>query len=565
MSKLYIRDSNGNVESIRLQKHSLINAKQGDKLFFTNQYDSFYFKMLNNDQDLQIIFKTGNNILSFIVKKIINLINVNYEEGQDLITGIIIANTKDGLEKMNDRLYDLDLDDKTIFEELEDRFNIGKNKDGILIDNLNDLRNYIDLSTFIPTLNNQIEYSPLLNSSYKKSIKFIYSNNYEIETLKDVKNILNPSTLDERKVYIDTHVPSIHVKNPELKNELDSGFSNKDNITNITKPVFDVFIQKDAKEGDVIKLYDKDTLVSLHELTKDDITKGKIEISIAEKLDGTIDSNLELKDGKYEFSTTTIDENGNESEKSPIIMVTIDTLAKAPEVIRIKDDKGSIQTDLNNNDVSDDSKPRIELKLLDDVKLGDVIKLYDGVTEIASHIITQNEIDNKKAEIEPIEGLTEGKHELSTSISDKAGNESSQTTPVTITVDTISPIVPTVVSVVTEDTTPVINGTASLEDGETLSVSVNGATYNVTPDSNGNWSIDTDTPVSGSLLPFVAGHEYEVVATVTDEAGNSSSDLSTNEITIDVVDNTTTKTPTIDSLITNDDTPVISGTATVGA
>ena len=73
MSKLYIRDSNGNVESIRLQKHSLINAKQGDKLFFTNQYDSFYFKMLNNAQDLQIIFKTGINILSFIVKKIIQM------------------------------------------------------------------------------------------------------------------------------------------------------------------------------------------------------------------------------------------------------------------------------------------------------------------------------------------------------------------------------------------------------------------------------------------------------------------------------------------------------------
>ena len=55
---------------------------------------------------------------------------------------------------------------------------------------------------------------------------------------------------------------------------------------------------------------------------------------------------------------------------------------------------------------------------------------------------------------------------------------------------------------------------------------------------------------------------YSVVATVTDVAGNSSSDSSSNELIIDI---TPPSVPTVISQTTNNTTPVISGTATIGA
>ena len=54
---------------------------------------------------------------------------------------------------------------------------------------------------------------------------------------------------------------------------------------------------------------------------------------------------------------------------------------------------------------------------------------------------------------------------------------------------------------------------------------------------------------------------YDVQATVTDAAGNSTTDSTTNEL---IVDLTPPPAPGVTSQTTNDSTPVISGTTTVG-
>lgn len=96
------------------------------------------------------------------------------------------------------------------------------------------------------------------------------------------------------------------------------------------------------------------------------------------------------------------------------------------------------------------------------------------------------------------------------------------------------PAAPTV-DVKTENTIqPVVTGTATLQSGDRLTVTVNGATYNNVPvDNTGHWSINTATaiPSSGSLGLFVNGQSYSVVATVSNAIGNAS-DASNNEITI---------------------------------
>jgi phosphohistidine swiveling domain-containing protein len=128
-------------------------------------------------------------------------------------------------------------------------------------------------------------------------------------------------------------------------------------------------------------------------------------------------------------------------------------------------------------------------------------------------------------------------------IADSAGNLLTNMVPTgtninTNVIDNQAPTAPTVVIKMTNET-PIITGTnelsTALPSGETMTISINGATYNVVPDENGNWTLNTvsTTPANGSLGTFVNEVSYEVVATVTDLVELSTTDSVTNEITID--------------------------------
>ena len=94
--------------------------------------------------------------------------------------------------------------------------------------------------------------------------------------------------------------------------------------------------------------------------------------------------------------------------------------------------------------------------------------------------------------------------------------------------DGSAPVVPTVNALVTDDTTPVLTGSA--EAYTTISVSVAGGNYQTVADASGNWRINTAD--DGSFSPDVNGSN-EVLVTSTDAAENSTSDVTTNELTID--------------------------------
>lgn len=122
---------------------------------------------------------------------------------------------------------------------------------------------------------------------------------------------------------------------------------------------------------------------------------------------------------------------------------------------------------------------------------------------------------------------------------DTAGNDSSIVSLPATTIDTTPPAagVPVVNLLSTDDSTPIITGTATLAAGEYLTVEVGGAVYtnanaNITV-AGGNWSLDTGsaTPVSGVFEPLTPG-QYEVIASITDAAGNGVSDATSNELTI---------------------------------
>src|SRR5690606_29102245 len=124
-----------------------------------------------------------------------------------------------------------------------------------------------------------------------------------------------------------------------------------------------------------------------------------------------------------------------------------------------------------------------------------------------------------------------------------------------LTIDLTAPTVPTVNQHTTSNHTPLLSGTADSADD--LSVEVNGVTYtegdgNLTDNGNGTWALQI--PVGNEIPDGV----YDVVATATDLAGNTSNDTTVDELTIDP--NALT-TPTVLNLVTNNPTPDITGTA----
>ena len=90
----------------------------------------------------------------------------------------------------------------------------------------------------------------------------------------------------------------------------------------------------------------------------------------------------------------------------------------------------------------------------------------------------------------------------------------------------------TVTSQTTTDLTPTITGTVTLQSGENLSVMVNGILYNTSNGlvvSGNTWSLTL--PQISSLTP---GNTYSATATITNTAGYTLSDSTTNELVITI-------------------------------
>jgi len=138
-----------------------------------------------------------------------------------------------------------------------------------------------------------------------------------------------------------------------------------------------------------------------------------------------------------------------------------------------------------------------------------------------------------------------------TSIQDLTGNKlnGGRDEIVSFTLDTTAPTV-TVNSLGTNDPTPPLSGTID-DDSATVTVRVNGKSYNATNNANGTWTLADNT-----ISPALADGTYDLQVTATDPAGNVGQDSTTNELVID----TTPPAVTVNTLTTNDTSPPLSGT-----
>ncbi|MBM1022911.1 Ig-like domain-containing protein [Enterobacter sp. A11] len=127
--------------------------------------------------------------------------------------------------------------------------------------------------------------------------------------------------------------------------------------------------------------------------------------------------------------------------------------------------------------------------------------------------------------------LSQGALTLTASVNDKAGNNG-QTTH-TLTVDTVAPTV-TISTVADDDIVnnaeqlagQTIRGTTTAEQGQTVTVSFNGHSYQATVGADGSWSVF----VPGRDFLGLSDGDYTITASVNDKAGNPGS--ATHDVTL---------------------------------
>ena len=242
-----------------------------------------------------------------------------------------------------------------------------------------------------------------------------------------------------------------------------------------------------------------------------------------------------LADGTYDVMVTATDAAGNTSMDATVDELTIDTIAPTVPTVDFLTTNDNTPTITGTADSAND-----------------LVVVVDGVTYTEGDGNLTDNGDNTWTLVIPTP-LADGTYDVMVTATDAAGNTSMDATVDELTIDTIAPTVPTVDFLTTNDNTPTITGTA--DSANDLVVVVDGVTYtegdgNLTDNGDNTWILVIPTPLADGT--------YDVMATTTDAAGNSSSDATTDELTIDTMAPTV---PTVDFLTTNDNTPTITGTA----
>ena len=148
--------------------------------------------------------------------------------------------------------------------------------------------------------------------------------------------------------------------------------------------------------------------------------------------------------------------------------------------------------------------------------------------------------------------LADGSYNVLAVAEDLAGNLGTDPTSVNDLFILTAPPEVTVIPQVTGDATPQLNGLIN-QVTSTVEVTVGGQTHPATNNGDGTWTLANNT------LTTLAEGTYDVQVQAVDLLGNTGTDTTTNELTI----NLSAALITVDRLTTRDRTPALSGTVSV--
>ncbi|MDU2733334.1 MAG: acyl-CoA dehydrogenase domain-containing protein, partial [Mixta calida] len=279
-----------------------------------------------------------------------------------------------------------------------------------------------------------------------------------------------------------------------------------------------------------------------------------------------------LSDAAHTLNVTVTDAAGNISSTSSITL-TVDTTPPQPvATFDIYDTNGATPVLIASDGYTNDDTP----VLRGTAEAGATVNIYEGDTLLGTATVNQSGVWRFETGT-----LTDGQYTFTVSVTDAAGNVSTEAQPYTINVDLTPPAViadlaisdnagattgPLANGAVTDDNTPTLSGTAeagsvvSVYDGDTLLGSV-------TAGAGGAWSFTTGALSNGP---------HSFIVTQTDVAGNVGAASTPFAITIEngLPPTTSTLQLTDDSgstlvnltsgAFTSDTTPVLSGTAAAG-
>jgi VCBS repeat-containing protein len=307
----------------------------------------------------------------------------------------------------------------------------------------------------------------------------------------------NQATSNTLGVTIDTAAPAAPTV-PDLNAASDSGTSSTDNITKINTPTFSGTTEANA----TITLLEGAT--ALGTTTADGGGNWSVTSSA-------------LADGVHNITARASDAAGNVSSASAALSVTIDTAPPTvtPPILLPANDSGVS----NSDHITNVATPMFTGM----AESGAFVELLDGTTVVGSTTATGG---TGLVSWSITSGfLTDGVHTLTSRATDAAGNVSANSSPLTVTIDTTPPAVPSTPDLdpasdsgssntdnLTGVVTPKFNGTA--DPGVTVQL-VEGTTIlgTTVADGSGNWSITSSTLSTGV---------HNIAAQAIDVAGNIS-------------------------------------------
>ena len=308
-------------------------------------------------------------------------------------------------------------------------------------------------------------------------------------------------------VTIDTAAPS-QPSIPDLIAGDDTGSSNTDNYTKTTTPTF----TGTAEAGSTVELF------------ADATSKGTV------LADGggnwSIASTL-LADGTYLMTAKARDTAGNTSIASTGLSVTIDTAAPGqpsdPDLIAV-DDTGSLDTD--------NSTKKTTPTFTGTAEAGSTVELFANATSKGT--VTADGGGNWSI---TSSALTDGTYLMTATATDAAGNSSSASGSLSVTIDTAPPTQPSAPDLIDADDTGILNTdnltkknnptfTGTAEANSTVQLFAGATPVGSGTAAGGNWSI------TSGLLP---DNSYNMTAQAIDLAGNVSPASGALPIVIDTI------------------------------
>lgn len=293
----------------------------------------------------------------------------------------------------------------------------------------------------------------------------------------------------------------------------------------------------------------------------------------------TFTPTVELTDGPH-LITTTVTNGVTTTPPAALIQFTVDTSAPADvTALVVTDDVAPGVGAITNGGSTNDAQPTFSGSIgLPLSEVGSTVVLREGDTVLGSATLGASGLWT----ITPNDALTDGLHNLTVVVIDRAGNESPgidfaltvDATPPSQIIDfTVSDnVAPGLANVAlngsTNDTTPTLNGAAgSAEAGSILRI-YDGLLLlgTTTVNGDGSWEFISPALLNGS---------HSLTITATDAAGNVSAPSAPFTFTVDTVvpapilalavSNNVGGPALTSGAVTNDSTPVISGRAEAGS